>query len=68
MEYIQKKDWTRMYKKAFLTSLTNLFKVIFLLYFKSFGEYDLLYYNAAYTIFPLVILSYYSNEIEKVYE
>jgi hypothetical protein len=35
-------------------------------YFKSFGEYDLLYYNAMFTIIPMFLLSFYSGEIEKV--
>jgi len=30
------------------------------------GENELLYYNAMFTIFPLILLSFYSGEIEKV--
>lgn len=31
------------------------------------GEYDLLYYNAILTLFPMIILSIYSGEVEKLY-
>ncbi|RNA14364.1 UDP-sugar transporter UST74c [Brachionus plicatilis] len=30
------------------------------------GEYDLLYYNAILTLFPMIILSIYSGELEKL--
>lgn len=33
---------------------------------KQMGEYDLLYYNALLTLFPMIFLSFYSGEIDKV--
>ncbi|CAF0869299.1 unnamed protein product [Brachionus calyciflorus] len=30
------------------------------------GEYDLLYYNALLTLFPMIILSFYSGEVDKL--
>jgi len=32
------------------------------------GEYDLLYYNAVFTIFPLIFLIFFSGEVSKLYE